>query len=141
MAQVPAGVRIHDNAGVHQNENVGVHQTTNNVGVHQNGNTHSPQNDHNDPWNDPTIRTKNTIDITGNESGAEDEDKNEAENEDKNEREELEEAPTKNSSADADRDDATDANIQTLCVIFLYAKNNALCVTFYIWNLSYSTDT
>ena len=75
MAQGTAGVTLHDNAGVHQNENVGVHQTTENSGVHQNANMHSP---HNDPCNDPTIKAENTIDVTGNENEAEDEDKNEA---------------------------------------------------------------
>ena len=76
MAQGPAGVTMHDNAGVHQNENSVVHQGINNSGVHQNVNTHSPYNDHNEPCNDPTIKTKSTIDATGNENEAEDEDEN-----------------------------------------------------------------
>ena len=84
---------------MHQNDN---------VGVHQNANTHSPQNGHNDPQNDPTIKTENTIYVTGNENEAEDEDKNEAENEDKNEHEDLEEAPTNNDSADEEPKNATD---------------------------------
>ena len=67
MAQGPAGVTIHNNAGVHQNENAGVHQTTNNTGVNQNVNMQSPHNDHNDPRNDPTIKTENIIDATGEE--------------------------------------------------------------------------
>ena len=71
MAQGTAGLKIHDNAGVHQNEN---------SEVHQNANTHSPQNVHNDPRNDPTTKTENTIDVTGNENETKDEDKNEAEN-------------------------------------------------------------
>ena len=99
MAQGPAGVTIHDNAGVHQNEN---------AGVHKNANTHSPKNFHNEPWNDPTIKTENTIDVTGNENEAGDEDQNEAENEGKNENEDLKEAPTNNYSADAERKDAKD---------------------------------
>ena len=57
MAQGAAGVTIHDNAGVHQNENAGVHQTTKNAGVHKNVNTQSPQNGHNYPRNEPTIKT------------------------------------------------------------------------------------
>ena len=92
---------IHGNAGVYQNEN---------AGVHQNANMHSPQNGHNDPRNDPTIKTENMIDVTGNENEAEDEDKNEAgneaENEEENEHKELEEAPTNNNSADAERNNA-----------------------------------
>ena len=108
MTQGPVGVTIHDNAGLHQNENVGVHQITENSGEHQNANTQSPHNDHNDPKNDLNIKTENTIDVTVNENEAEDEDKNGAENEDKDEHEELEEAPTKNDSADAERNDATD---------------------------------
>ena len=76
MAHQPAGATIkNDNAGVHQNENVGVLQNTI---------THSPQSEHNEPQNDPTIKMENTIDKTGNENGAENEDKNDAENEDKN---------------------------------------------------------
>ena len=68
MVQGPAGVKIHKNAGVHQNANM-----------------HLPQNRHNDPHNDPIIKTENTIGVIGNENKAEYEDKNEAENEDKNE--------------------------------------------------------
>ena len=105
MAQGPAGVTIHKNSGVHQNENSGMHQNTN---------THSPQNGHNKPKNDPTIKTENTIDATGNENEAEDEDENEAENEaeneDKNEHEDLEEAPMNNDSEDAERNNATDTD-------------------------------
>ena len=63
-----------------KNENAGVHQTTNNSGVRQNANTHSPQNGHNDLRNDPTIKTKNIIDVTGGGNEAEDEDENEEEN-------------------------------------------------------------
>ena len=47
-------------------------------------NTHSPQNGHNDPQNDPTIKTENKIDVTGNENEAEDEDGNDAGNEAEN---------------------------------------------------------
>ena len=54
---------------------------------------HSPQNGHNDHQNDPSIKTENTIDVTGNENEAEDEEENEAENEEKNEHEDLGEAP------------------------------------------------
>ena len=93
MAQGPAGVTIHDNAGVHQNEN---------GGVYQNPNTHSPQNDYNNPRNGPTIKTENTIDVTWNE--------NEAEYEDENEHEDLEKAPTKNNSEDAECNNATEPN-------------------------------
>ena len=74
MAQGPTGVTIHEN-----------------VGVHQNANTHSPQNYHNDPCNDPTIKTENKIDVTGNENEAKNEDGNDAENEDKTEHEDLDE--------------------------------------------------
>ena len=42
-----------------------------------------------------------TIDITRNENEAKDKDENEVENKDENEHEDLEEAPTKNDSADA----------------------------------------
>ena len=60
---------------MHQNEN---------AGVHQNASTYSPQSGHNDPKNEPTIKTENTIDKTGNENEAENEDGNDSENEDKN---------------------------------------------------------
>ena len=78
MEQGPAGVTIHNNAGVHQNNNAGVHQNKN-ARVHQNANTHSPQSGHNDPKNDPTIKTENTIDVTGNENEAKNVDGNDAE--------------------------------------------------------------
>ena len=84
---------------MHQNEN---------AGVHQNANTQSPQSGHNDPQNDPTIKTENTIDVTGNGNEAENEDGDGAENEDeneqedpdkdKNEQEDLEKAPTNNNN-------------------------------------------
>ena len=108
MAQGPAGVTIHDNAGVQKNGKSGVHQITKNSGVHQNVNTHSSHNVYNEPQNDPTIKTENTIDVTGNGHQAKDEGKNQAENEDKNEHKDLEEVPTKNDSADAEHNDATD---------------------------------
>ena len=92
MEQQPAGVTI-------KNEN---------AGVLQNVSTHSPQSGHNDPQNYPTIKMENTIDETGNENEAENEDENDAENEDKNghedpdkgenEQEDLEEAPTYNNN-------------------------------------------
>ena len=119
MVQGPARVTRHtteghyQNTGVHQNEeNSGVHQNSGvreNAGVHQNKhnagvqeNTNSPQNDHNDPQNYPTIKTENTIDATGEED----------------ENEELEEAPMgknehqeseskENETEDAKRDDNT----------------------------------
>ena len=53
-------------------------------------------------YKNPTIKTVNTIDVTGNENEAEDEDGNEAENEDKNEHEDLEEATKNNGSADVE---------------------------------------
>ena len=84
-------------------------------------NTHSPQSGHNDPQNYPTIKTENTIDVTGNGNKAENEDVNDAENEDKNEQEDLdedenehedlEEAPTNNYSADTEPNNATDPGI------------------------------
>ena len=60
--------------------------------------THSPQNGHNGPQNDPTIKMENTIDKTGNGNEDENEDKNghEAPNKNENEQEDLEEAPTNN---------------------------------------------
>ena len=70
MLQGPAGVTIHNNLGVYQNDNAGVHQNEN-LGVHQNSNMHSPQSGHNDPKNDPTNKTENAIDVTGNENEAE----------------------------------------------------------------------
>ena len=52
---------------------------------------HSPQSGHNDPQNDPTIKTENMIDETGNKNDAENEDGNDAENEDENGHEEPDE--------------------------------------------------
>ena len=67
----------------------------------------------NDPQNDPTTKTENTIDVTWNENEAKNEDGNDAKNEgenehenldeDKNEHEALEEVPTNNiNTADPD---------------------------------------
>ena len=54
-----------ENSGVHQDpDNTGVHQ---NIGVHQNANTNAPQNDHDDPHNNPTIKREITIDATGDD--------------------------------------------------------------------------
>ena len=72
MSQWPAGVTRYtrhatgkDNTGVHQNaENAGVHQNTR---VHLNANTNTPQNGHAEPSNNPTIKTENMIDATGDE--------------------------------------------------------------------------
>ena len=70
MAQGTTGVTRHTtvqyNAGVHQNiENTGVHQNT---GVKQNkANMDAPKNYHDDPHNDPSIKTENTIDAAGDE--------------------------------------------------------------------------
>ena len=47
-------------------------------------NTHSTQSGHNDPQNDPAIKTENTIDVKENENEAKNEDGNDAENEDEN---------------------------------------------------------
>ena len=75
-------VRSRQNAGVHQKEN---------AGVYQNASMHSPQSGHNDPQNDPTIKTENMIDETVNKNEAENEDGNDAENEDENGHEEPDE--------------------------------------------------
>ena len=93
--------------GTIQNNNVGVHKNEN-AGVHQHSSMHSPQSGNNDPQNDPTIKTENMIDVTGNENESKNEDGNDAENDDgnehedpdegKNEQEDLEEAPTNNNN-------------------------------------------
>ena len=58
----------------------------------------------------PLSKIDNTIDVIGNENEAGDEDENKDENESENEHEYLKEAPTKNDSADAERNDVTDPN-------------------------------
>ena len=58
--------------------------------MHQNTNTNAPQNDHDYPRNDPTNKTENTIDATGDE--------------DENENEELEEAPMENDDEHQDNE-------------------------------------
>ena len=59
--------------GTIQNNNVGVHKNEN-AGVHQHSSMHSPQSGNNDPQNDPTIKTENMIDVTGNENESKNED-------------------------------------------------------------------
>ena len=105
MAQGPTGVtrnttgRHHwhtgeqENAVLHQNEeNTGVYQNAGfqeNTGVHQNeANTNAPRNNHDDHRNDPTIKTENAIDATGDED----------------ENEELEEVPMENDDEHKDNE-------------------------------------